>query len=127
MSTFKFLKTKSKFGNIKTLYNGRVYDSKHEGRYARDLDLRLKGKDIKSVEPQVSFPIIINGQKICDYISDFVVEHNDGTHEVIDCKGKLTDVYKIKKKLVEAVYGVKIVEVYNDKRTQSFRRTHYKK
>ena len=113
MARFKFLPKRSKFGNIRTVYNNFTFDSKHEARYARDLDLRLKAKDVKSYEKQVKFPVIINEIKICDYIADFVVEHTDGRQEVIDCKGMLTDVYRLKKKLVEAIYKVKIVEVYN--------------
>lgn len=112
MATFKYIKNKpSKFGNIKTLYNGFMYDSKHEARYARELDLRVKAKDIVSYEKQVRFPIVINEIKICDYVCDFIVLKNDKSQEVIDCKGMLTDVYKLKKKLVEAIYKVKIIEI----------------
>lgn len=115
MQTFQYLKTNSKMRNIKTVYSGFTYDSKHEAFFARDLDLRVRGKDIKSYTKQVSFPITINGIKICVYRADFVIEHNNGSQEVVDCKGKLTDVYKIKKKLVEATYGIKITEIYRER------------
>lgn len=112
---FQYIKTKSKFGNIRTMYKGDVFDSKHEAFFARDLDFRVKGKDIKSYERQVRFPIIINGIKICDYIADFVIAHKDGSQEVVDCKGKTTDVYRLKKKLVEAIYKIRITEVYRER------------
>lgn len=105
----------SKYGNIRTMYDGFEYDSKHEAIFARDLDLRIKGKDIKSYEKQVSFPVVVNGKKICVYKADFVITHNNGTTEVVDCKGKLTDVYKLKKKLVEATYDIIITEIYRER------------
>lgn len=103
----------SKYGNKKTLYNGYVYDSKAEANYASMLDLRLRGKDILSWEKQVKFPIVINGNKVCTYICDFVITNKDKSQEFIDVKGVRTGVFILKKKLVEAVYGIKITEVYN--------------
>lgn len=105
-------------GNIRTEYNGVMYHSIKEADYARQLDIRVKGKDIKSWQGQVAFPIVINGEPICKYIADFVVVYPDGRQEIIDVKpfdkrtGKflLKDIYKIKKKLVEAIYKVKIIE-----------------
>lgn len=61
--------------------------------------------------PQVPFQVVLNGIKICKYIADFKVTYADGRVEIVDVKGVRTDVYRLKKKLVEAQYGIKIIEV----------------
>lgn len=105
----------SKYGNRKTEYNGRMFDSKLEAGHAATLDQMRKAKDRKdkvtNVEYQVRYRITVNGLKICDYIADFVVTYADGRTEVVDAKGVLTDVYKLKRKLMKACHGIEIVEV----------------
>lgn len=102
---------KSKYNNIKTIYNGIKYDSKKEAEYAKILDLRIKANDIISYQRQVKLSIVVNGVKICNYIADFVVQNNDNLETVIDVKGYKTSIYKLKKKLVEAIYDLKITEI----------------
>lgn len=104
----------SKYGNKRTEYNGRTYHSKREAEFARQLDLMRFAKDPKEkvvrVKPQPRFPIVVNGKKICTYVSDFEVEYADGRVEVVDVKGYKTNLYKLKKKLVEATYNITIIE-----------------
>lgn len=104
-------KRKSKYRNEKTEYNGVLYDSKKEAKYAQDLDLLVKGKQVEKWERQTPFTCVVNKKKICTYYADFKVWYTNGTIEVIDVKGVKTDVYKIKKKLVEALFNIKIIEV----------------
>ena len=94
----------SKYGNFKTLYNGIMYDSKLEAKYAQQLDLRLRGRDIKHWSRQVKFPIVVNGEKICTYICDFQIFHNDGSMEFVEVKGNETKEWKLKKKLILATF-----------------------
>lgn len=105
----------SKYGNRKTEYNGRTFDSALEARRAEELDLMRKATDkrerVMDVQYQVRYPIVVNEQKICAYVADFVVTYADGHVEVQDAKGVLTDVYKLKKKLMLAVHGIEIVEL----------------
>lgn len=112
-----FAKNKrSKYGNKKTEYNGRTYHSKKEALYAEGLDTAMHAKDEKervvSWKPQVRYDIVVNGQKICAYILDFLVEYGDGRVEYVDVKSKgtITDVYRIKSKLMKAVLGIEITE-----------------
>lgn len=96
-------------------YKGIVYDSAFEMSYAQKLDLLLKSKKIASWERQVRYNIIVNGINIGFYKLDFLIVHLDKSFEYVDCKStpKLVDpVYKLKKKLIEAIYGIKITEVY---------------
>lgn len=60
---------------------------------------------------QPEFPIIVNGKKICKYIADFRYVNRDIETVVEDAKGVKTDVYRLKKKLVEALYGITVQEV----------------
>lgn len=95
-------------------YNGTVYMSKLESRYRAHLDILKKAANPKEkvlkIEEQVPFEIIINDHKICKYLLDFKVTYQDRT-EYVDVKGIKTDIYKLKKKLVEACYPIKIKEV----------------
>lgn len=105
----------SKYHNKKTVYNGVSFMSKKESEYARILDALKHAKDPKervvSYETQVPFQIEMNGVKICKYIADFKVLYKDGHTEIVDVKGFKTDVYRLKKKLVEAQYGIIVKEI----------------
>lgn len=105
----------SKYGNEKTIYHNEQYDSKKEAEYARILDLASRATRIADrvvqVTRQVPYPVEIDGAKICKYIADFVVFYADGRREIVDVKGYRTEIYKLKKKLVEAIYKIKIIEV----------------
>lgn len=95
--------------------NGKVYMSKLEKNYRVHLDIlkkATKNEDkVLHIFEQVPYIIIVNGKIICKYILDFEVIYGDGRKEYIDVKGVATDVYKLKKKLVEACYPIKIREV----------------
>lgn len=108
-------KTLSKYRNIQTEYNGFKYMSKKEAEYAMTLDSLKRATNKKdrviSFEKQIPFQIEINGIKVFKYIADFKVFYADDRVEIIDVKGVRTDVYRLKKKCVEAQYGIKIIEV----------------
>lgn len=106
----------SKMHNKRTEYNGRMFDSIKEANYAETLDLMRSATDprerVVSWEAQVPYPIEVNGKKIGKYVADFVVTYA-GRTEVIDVKSAFTrklPVYRLKKKLVEALYGIEIKE-----------------
>lgn len=105
----------TKYNNKKTEYGGKTYMSKKEADYAQSLDILKnaanKADRVVSYETQVPYPIVLNGKKICKYLADFKVLYADGRVEVIDVKGFRTATYRLKKKLVEAVYGIIIKEV----------------
>lgn len=99
---------KTKYSNVrKQTYNGQNYDSGFEAGYAAELDLRQRAKQIKSWERQVKIPLDVNGYHIANYYIDFVVYHLDGTIEYVETKGLASDVWKMKWKLFEALYGDK--------------------
>lgn len=92
------------YGARTARYNGHTYHSQSEAVYARDLDIRLKSGQIKAWEKQLRMPLIVNNQKICTYIVDFLVYHNNGTREYVEIKGFMTEVARLKTKLFEALY-----------------------
>ena len=67
---------------------------------------------IQDLERQVNYDIIVNDQKICRYIADFVyiLVHEDGSEKKIveDAKGIETTDFKLKKKLMKAVFDIEI-------------------
>ncbi len=85
-------------------YNGRVYHSKAEAEWAVRLDLAVKAGGYKEWWPQVRYPIVIKGRKVCDVVVDFVVETIGGKVFVLEVKGHETDLYKLKVKLLRACY-----------------------
>jgi len=104
--------TPRKYRNLKTDVDGILFDSQKEAKHYRDLLDRQRAGEIGDLVLQPVFPIVVNGKKIAKYIADF--QYRDlgaGTTIVVDTKGVRTSVYKLKKKLVEALYGIVIVEV----------------
>lgn len=97
-------KSGNKYRAKSTVYNGVYYHSRLEAAYAMELDMRLKAKDIKSWTGQIRVPFVMNGIKICTYIVDFRIEHNDGSIEWVETKGFVTDVARIKMRLFEAFF-----------------------
>ncbi len=107
----------SKFKNKKTIIDGITFDSKKESqRYSTLKALQDSGK-IKDLQMQVKYRIVIDSYKICTYIADF--SYKDLTTFlqptiVEDVKSEYTKkmpIYRLKKKLMLAVFGIEIKEV----------------
>ena len=104
------MKQRSKYGNTPTHINGFRFDSKKEAtRYLVLADMARHG-EITKLALQPRFPVKIEGRKICTYVADFQYL-KDGKLVVEDVKGMRTQVYKLKKKMVEALYDFEITEI----------------
>ena len=103
---------RSKYNAKRTTVDNITFDSIAESvRYAQ-LKLLVSAGQIKDLELQPQFPIVVNGKKICIYKSDFRYYDTVLEETIIeDVKGMRTAVYRMKKKLTEALYNVKITEV----------------
>lgn len=88
-------------------YNGILFASVKEMDYYKDLQLLIKGGEIKFFLRQVPFDLP-GGVK---YRVDFIEFYPDGTVRFIDVKGIETQMFKTKKKQVEALYPVTIETV----------------
>lgn len=109
--------TRSKYGAIKTTVDGFRFDSKAEARYYGVLLLRGKMGGIRNLELQPRFPLIVNGVKVATYVADFRYEELrdvsfGGMPKWCDCvddvKGFDTPVSRLKRKLVQALWGIAV-------------------
>lgn len=112
--SFRFARVStSKFRNVKTVVDGKTFASKAEATRYVYLKALLRVGEIESLELQPRFDLVVNGQKVCAYIADFRYRHVS-TDEVIveDVKSKPTRTpeYRIKKKLLKALYNIDITE-----------------
>lgn len=99
---------KSKYKSIHTKIDDINFGSKLEGRYYTHLkNLQSKGV-VTFFLLQVPFRLP-GGVK---YLLDFMVFYADGNIEYVDVKGVITAIYKLKKKQVEALYPIKIKEIF---------------
>lgn len=103
-------KKRSKYGNVPTEVDGIMFASKREAQRYATLKAAESAGMICGLELQPRYPIRVNGVKICTYVADFRYL-SDGQGIVIeDCKGHRTRLYKIKKALMKAVYGIEVIE-----------------
>lgn len=107
------MKPTQKFRNKPTHVDGIQFSSKKEAKRWTDLQLLLKADRIRGLERQVKFDLRVGGKLVCRYIADFVFEEYERgiwQRVVEDAKGYPTPVYRLKKKLMEAVHGIEIRE-----------------
>ena len=99
---------RAKYRNTKT--DG--YDSIKERTVAQELQLRAYAGEITDLQRQVKFALVVNGQHICDYRSDFTYREGAAL-VVVDVKSIVTrklPAYRIKFKLMQACHGITIQE-----------------
>ena len=101
---------RNKYGNKRCEYNGMKFDSQAELRHWKNLELLEKAGKIRGLSRQIPFLFEYGGNKIGKYVADYCYFENDQP-VVSDCKGKLTDLYKWKKKMMKAFFGIIILEV----------------
>lgn len=107
------------------------YDSRKEALRARELHFLEQAGEIHGLREQVRYELIEpqyevverigkNGKRLKDgkrllerqvyYVADFVYKDKSGATVVEDVKGVRTDAYKIKRKLMLKIYGIRIKE-----------------
>lgn len=96
-----------KFGNIPTFTDGIRFQSKKESRYYQDLLLAQRSGDLLFHLRQVPFHLP-GGIR---YVVDFVEFWRTGDVRFVDVKGHRTQVYITKKKIVESLFPIKIIEM----------------
>jgi hypothetical protein len=104
------MKGRSKYGARKVTYDGIAFASLKEGaRYLVLKALQQAGR-ITNLRLQVPYPCKVGDVLICKYIADFTYVE-DGKEITEDAKGVRTPIYRLKKKLIKALYGIDIKEV----------------
>ena len=96
-------------------YDGIKFDSKLEAARYKILKGKEEDGEIEQVEVQVPYHCVVEGKKICKYIADFRYWCKD-QYVVEDTKGIVTQIFSLKKKLVEALHPGVIVHIIKDPR-----------
>ena len=109
----------NKFNARKITCSDGTFDSLKEFKFYLQLKAQMKAADpdfrVMAIERQVRYDIAIAGQKIGFYKLDYRVTYANGNKRYFDVKGCRTgasyQLFKLKKKCVEAIYEIKIEEV----------------
>lgn len=112
-----------KYHNKKTIVDGITFDSKKEGQRYIELKLLERGGLISNLQRQVKYTLIpsqkVDGkvvERAVTYSADFVYKDNETGQTVVeDVKGYkgggAYEIFKIKRKLMLHVHGIRIMEV----------------
>lgn len=121
-----------KYGNKIVVFNGERFDSKREEKRWKELLLLQEAGMIRDLKRQVKFelvptqyeyyerkgkkgktlkPGVYAAEKSVNYYADFTYYTKDGEYVVEDAKGKRTQTYIIKRKLMLYIHHIKIREV----------------
>jgi hypothetical protein len=99
----------SKYRAVPTEVDGIKFPSKKEATRWQQLRLLERAGQISQLTRQVPYDLFVNGKKVCRYVSDF--NYYEGDQLVVeDSKGMPTPTYRLKKKLMDAVYNIQIRE-----------------
>lgn len=119
----------NKYGARKLKVDGIIFDSRREAMRYSQLKILERAGEISDLRLQVPFELIPSQrepdttgprgglrrgkviEKAVTYFADFVYKDKQGNTVVEDTKGFKTKEYKIKKKLMLFVHGIKIKEV----------------
>jgi len=100
----------SKYRAKPTEVDGILFASKGEAHRYRQLCLRVRAGEISDLELQPRYPLVVNGVNVGTYVADFRYVEN-GQTVTEDYKGFRTPLFKMKAKLVRALYGIVVQEV----------------
>lgn len=105
---------------IKVEADGYTFDSKREFERYRELRALCAAGEIDALEIHPRFELAVNGIKVGRYTADFRYwDLKLGRVVVEDVKSYLSAKrrdYVLRRKLVEAIYGIEVVEVNPDER-----------
>lgn len=106
--------------------DGKVFDSEWESEVYVWLK-RLVGLDRMELQPRFELQpeVTVAGKTHArmEYVADFMIRLPDGEH-VIDAKGHLTEVFRLKEKLFVARFNRPIVQLHNLGQLLDFLRRH---
>ena len=103
------IKKRSKYNNVKVEFDNILFDSQKECNVYIALRMRLVAGEITDLKLQIPYELNEGGSHSYKYFSDFTYLEK-GILVVADAKGFRTAVYKKKKRLMQKVYGIEILE-----------------
>lgn len=105
-------KPKHKYGAIPTVIDGIRFASKKEARRYGELKTLQAAGRISGLTLQPRYELYVNGKKVGVYTGDFrYVEGAAIVVEDVKSKATKTTAYRLRKKMVEAQYGITVHEV----------------
>jgi hypothetical protein len=113
----KFNVDQSAKGKEARTYDGITFHSKHEMEVYRDwVKPQVAIGIFHALRFQVRFDLHARTPggfevKVGTYVADFTVLDRENKLHVIDAKGCVTPVYKLKRNIFEAEYGIRITEL----------------
>lgn len=93
-----------KFGAVQCKEDGIKFSSKGERRYYNKLKLMQEAGEVVFFLRQTPFHLPGNSK----YVVDFTVFYANGTVSFVDYKGMETESFRLKKRQVEEIYGIKL-------------------
>jgi hypothetical protein len=91
---------KPKYGNNRVKVDGFLFDSQFEADYYGELKIQFRAGVILGFCRQPRFILTPD----MEYVADFIVFNLDGTAEIIDTKGFITDLFIAKMKVFKEKY-----------------------
>jgi hypothetical protein len=105
----------SKYNAKRVELDGIKFASKREAARYAELKLLQRIGEIVGLECQPRYPLTLNGVKLATYVADFRykrVASDEIVVEDVKSKPTITDVYRLKKKLMLALHGIELNEVF---------------
>lgn len=96
-----------KFHAKKTELDGITFPSKKEAKRYTELKMLKESEEVLFYLRQVPFHLPGNVRYVCD----FMVFWSNGEITIEDVKGMKTDMYIVKKKILEDTYPIEITEI----------------
>jgi len=102
----------NKYRNKSVTIDNIRFASLAEAHRYKELKLLLRNNAIERLKFHPPYPIVVAGEHIATYYADFQYwDIKKGIEVIEDVKGVKTQVYKLKKKLVETIYAISITEI----------------
>ena len=102
---------RSKYGAKTKVQDGIKFDSRREAARYRELLLMQAANEISGLEPHPKFALHVNGIQVGTYSADASYWCH-GKYCVEDCKGYArTQLYRLKRRMMQAEYGITVQEV----------------
>lgn len=106
------METRPKYGNQRTEVDGLTFASKREARRYEQLKLMQRAGAIRDLVLQPRYRLVVNDMTIGSYVADFSYTDTATLRVVVeDAKGVRTPVYRLKKKLMLALWDIDVQEV----------------
>lgn len=110
----------NKYYNQVTIVNGKKYDSKAEAVVAQELEIRRKAREIRRWTSQFAIEFRVRGKCFATHFVDFMIEYPDGQRELREVKGVETGVWKLKRRMMFAFYGIDESHIRYKRRTYRY-------